>query len=325
MPLFKNKQEFYEKYRSEIGNLSAKFTGYIVTITQQRIKDYLCQFELNDKPVGLKLLQNIDYYSNERISHLTKQLGGVLKNETNQSFTDVYFCPTDSSSGSSTDVIINKFRNFMGMNDSKYNHKFIHAYDLEKFVLELDIQIENLSEKISSIQNISDADISDIERQDKIADLEQQILILRQQSLEENRKTIVFIDDYVGSGQSFKCFWATIGSYYNIKYRYILAVLVGHEQGITSIKSDIPIEIILPNKPIPLYAKIFHNENTKLTIDEKKTIQKYCDRMKFPPKHKYGFMDTQSMVVIYARSPNNILPILYGGANNWWPLFPRRI
>ena len=325
MTLFKSKQEFYTKYGEQIGTLRTKFEGYLVTITKQRIKDYLCQFALNDKPAGLKLLQKVDYYSNERINHLTKQLGGILKKETNKKFDDVYFCPIDASSGSSTDAIIRKLRNFMGMDYEKYDEKFIHVSDLESFAIGPEIQITNLHEYIMHIQNLSDDDISDNERNSKINDLKSQISILQNELKHSNPKTIVFVDDYIGSGNSFKDFWSQIGSYYNENNNYVLATLIAHQQGISSIKSNIPIKIISPTKPIPITAKIFHSKNKQFTKIEKKIIKKYCDQLGFSTQNKYGFMDTQSMTVIYERSSNNILPILYAKTDNWIPLFPRTI
>ena len=323
MSNFKTKEEFYRKYNDQIGTLRSKFEGYLVTITQKRIKDYLCQFALEDKHTGLKLLQHVDYYNNERISRLTKQLGGKLKKNTNNQFDDVYFCPIDSSSGSSTDMIIRKLRNFMKMDSVKYDEKFIHVSDLSDFAIGPEVHITNLRERINHILNLSDDDISDLERSSQIADLREQIKDLQSQST-QSAKTIVFVDDYIGSGNSFKNFWSRIGTYYNENHKYVLATLIAHQQGINSITSEIPIQI-LTTKSIPLSAKIFHSQNTHFTKNEKITLKKYCNALKFPSAHRYGFMDTQSLVVIYERSSNNILPILYANAKKWSPLFPRTI
>ena len=325
MTSFKNKQEFYDKYGGEIGTLRTRFEGYLITITKKRIKDYLCQFALEDKPTGLKLLQKVDYFNNERISHLTKQLGGILKKETNKKFNNVYFCPIDVSSGSSTDTVIRKLRNFMGMDSEKYDDKFIRVSSLGNFAIGPEIQISNICEQIMHTHNLSDDDITNDDRKSKIDNLNSQINSLQEEIKQTPPKTIVFVDDYIGSGKSFKDFWAQIGSYYNENHNYILATLIAHQQGISSIKSDIQIKIVSPTKPIPLSAKIFHSKNKQFTKSEKETIQKYCDQLEFPTQDKYGFMDTQSMAVIYERSSNNILPILYAKTDNWAPLFPRTI
>ncbi len=325
MTFFKNKQEFYDKYNGEIGSLRTKFEGYPLTVTKQRIKNYLCQYDLIDKPIGLKLLQKIDYYSNERITNLTKQLGGILKKKTNNKFENVYFCPIDVSSGSSTDTIIRKLRNSMGMDSEKYNDKFIHVSDLENFALDPENQISTIREKINHIESLPNDDISELERDAQINDLYSQIHLLEIEIIPLQPKTIIFIDDYIGSGNSFKSFWSRIGTYYNENNNYILAPLIAHQQGIKSIKSDIPIKIISPTKPIPITSKIFHNKNNTFTKNEKLIIKKYCDKMGYTLQNRYGFMDTQSMVVIYERSSNNVLPILYDTKNNWTPLFPRKI
>lgn len=323
MARFNSKEEFYTKYNGQIGTLRSKFEGYFVNVTQKRIKDYLCQFTLEDKPTGLKLLQKIDYYNNERISRLTKQLGGKLKKMTNRQFNNVYFCPVNSSSGSSTDTIIRKLRNLMKMDDNRFDEKFIYVSDLGNFSLGPDVDIANIQDRINHILNLSDDDISDLERNSQIHDLREQIKSIKKQSKELSSKTIIFVDDYIGSGNSFKEFWSQIGTYYNPNHNYILATLIAHKQGIDSITSDIPIKIITPTKPIPISGKIFHNKNTTFTKNEKKILKKYCNDLGFPSQNRYGFMDTQSMVIIYERSPNNILPILYANTGKWVPLFPR--
>lgn len=324
MSRFKTKEEFYTKHGSQIGDLSSKFEGYLVRVTQKRIKDYLCQFELEDKRTGLKLLQKIDYYSNEKISRLAKQLGGKLKRITNRRFDDVCFCPTDPSSGSSTDTIIRKLRNSMGMEHEKYDEKFIRVSDLGSLAPDPEVDIANIREQIDHIRNLSDDDISESERNSQIADLTDRMTVLQNNSGQSFPKTIVFVDDFIGSGRSFRGFWQRIGTFYNENHRYVLAALIAHQQGIDSITAETPIQVIT-TKPIPTQAKIFHNRNTTFTKNEKNILKKYCNGMGSKPADRYGFGDTQSLVVIYERISNNTLPILHAKTENWTPLFPRTI
>ena len=79
MVSFQSATEFYEEYQDKISTLKAKFEGYTVEISEKRIQDYLCQFELNHKPIALKMLERVDYYSNARTSRLIKKLGNKLK------------------------------------------------------------------------------------------------------------------------------------------------------------------------------------------------------------------------------------------------------
>ena len=172
--------EFYEKHRDKIGTLERKFSGYIIEISKKRIRDYLCQFELNHKPAALKMLEKINYYSNARVSTLSKKLGGQLKKTTNGTFENVYFCPINSSSGSSTGVMIHKLRNYRGLNASKHDTKFIYVADLQDFALDPQSEILNLQEKIAHIKNLPNGIIS--EHHKKIAGIESQITSLEKKS-----------------------------------------------------------------------------------------------------------------------------------------------
>ena len=325
MTSFTSETEFYERYKDRIGNLKTQFEGYIATISKKSIRNYLCQFELGHKPVALKMLEKIDYYSNDRTSQLTKQLGGKLKKVTNSTFENVYFCPTKSSSGSSTDVVIRKLRNFMGMNASRYDEKFVYVTNLEKFAIGPESKIANLKEDIMRIKSLPDEEISDRKRDAQTHDIELQITSLEKESRIASRKTIIFVDDYIGSGESFRKLWAEIGSYYNENNDYILACLVAHQQGVSAIRSDTPVKIVTATKPVLASDKVFHSKNKKFTIDEKNILKSYCDKMGLLQEHRYGFRDTQSLVIMYEGAANNVLPILYHKNNNWSPLFPRTL
>ena len=324
MPPVNNKQQFYEKHNSEISNLCEKFEGYMIPITKDRIKDYLCQFELNDKAAGLKLLQKVDYYSNARVSSLVNELGMKLRELTNQNFNNVYFCPTNHSSGSSADTIIRKLRNFLQLGNRRYDSKFIYISDLGQIIENIVVKISLLEDEIQRIESLPDDAISKTVRRQQISELKSEIEDLECERIRSPPKTIIFVDDYVGSGNSFKEFWYNIGTLLNENCKFIFAVLIAHQQGKESIEDELPIKLIMPTMPIPHNNKIFHNENPMFTEDEKITIKKYCDSLGLPDRIKYGFMNTQAMVVIYERTPNNTLPILHARTKKWEPLFPRQ-
>ena len=321
MVSFQSTTEFYEECQDKISTLKAKFEGYTVEISKKRIQDYLCQFELNHKPIALKMLEKVDYYSNARTSRLTKKLGNKLKRATSNTFEDVYFCPINRSSGSSTSVVIQKLRNYTGMNASRHDNKFIFVVDLERFALDPQSEISNLQEEIAHINNLPNDVIS--ESGVKISNIQSQIASLEERSRDTPKKTVVFVDDYVGSGRSFCKFWAEIGSYHNENNDYILACLVAHQQGISIIESETPVRVVTATVPLSNSERVFHSTNKKFTDGEKNILKSYCDRMKSKPQDRYGFMDTQSLVIMFAGSANNVLPILYSNKNNWLPLFPR--
>jgi len=271
-----SKYQFIQDNWEKIEDLEEKFVGYLKPVSASKIEKFLRQFKKEDMPAALKLLENIDYYDNDRTSQLTNQLGRLIKNRTNNDLDQVYFCPTDSSSGSSTDMIIRKLRNELRLDAGIHNDKFIRPSELGDF------------------------------------------------ALDDEPKTIVFVDDFIGSGRSFLGFWGRISAGYNDIHNYFLATVVAHQQGIKLIRKNSPIKIITSMEPIPNSEKIFSIANKEFSKDEKEILKKYCEFVETRDHFKYGFDNTQSSVIFYERSSNNILPILYSRKNGWFPLFPRR-
>lgn len=301
-----------------------KFEGYLKPVTRNVIEQFLRGFETQDIGVALKLLQHVDYYSNDRTSQLIRPLAKKIKAKTNTKLENVFFSPTDFSSGSSTDLIIRKLRNDLRLEDDKFAPMFIrHVQDLSNFAITEKDQIENLKAQINAIENRHDYSESNTRYKEQIRGLQLQISDLEVQQIKSTAKTIVFVDDFIGSGKSIVDFWDTVSPYYNEDHQYYLAVLVAHKQGIENIKANTPIEIICATNPLPYSKKVFHADNTDFDENEKNVLKKYCDKMKFSQENRYGYRNTQSLVIFYERASNNILPILYSRKNKWPAPFPR--
>ncbi len=316
--------QFIQTSRNRIKALVKKFEGYLKPVNQTAIIQFLKAFESEHSPTGLKLLENVDYYSNDKTSKLILPLIRAIKKKTNNTLDNVYFCPTDESSGSSTDTIIRKLRNELRLEDKTYDFMFIKNFSsLVDFSVNIEDKIYSIQGQISAIENLPDIASEMDGRKITIEQLNLEIGDLEIERIQSEEKNIIFVDDFIGSGASFVDFWEDIGPMYNEKHHYYLASLVAHKQGIEHIKANTPLDIIVATKPIPYTKKIFHDKNKIFKKEEKKIIKKYCDDMGFSKKHRYGFNNTQSLVVFYERSSNNILPILYSRKNGWPAPFPR--
>lgn len=134
--------------------------------------------------------------------------------------------------------------------------------------------------------------------------------------------TFVFLDDYIGTGNSAIETWGLIQGSTNYTDKYKLAALVATEGGITNIKNLAPSLKIICNKKVLNIEKVCGPQNGIFTKNEKEIIKKYCERV--DPKHPLGHKNTQSMTIFYRRVSNNVLSILqYKMNSSWHPLFPR--
>ena len=141
-----------------------------------------------------------------------------------------------------------------------------------------------------------------------------------------DKQTIVFVDDFIGSGRSLFKAWEFLKFWENDYHDYVFGVLVGYADAITKLKKETygRFDIIAINE-LPVNSKAFHEDNEYFSDDEKDVLKHYCEKIPSSKKeHTYGYMDTQSLVIFQERAPNNSLPILHS-KNNWEPLFKRLI
>jgi len=237
--------------------------------------EFLRQF-YTDQELALKFLESIQYFTRNRTMGLIRQLRELIRTETNQTLTNIYFCPMNMSSGSSSDWVLNDLRHALRMNVHRYDSQFIYPSNLVEF-----------------------ADNAD-------------------------PRTVVFVDDMIGSGKTVTDFWLNVRQNPNPNNQYYVATLLGYQSSIQHIETEEPdLQVITAEAPMPESAKIFHSSNTDFTNNEKEILKRYCRNVSSSEENAYGFRDTQSMVVFYTRAPNNALPILYSKRNGWFPLFPR--
>jgi hypothetical protein len=144
--------------------------------------------------------------------------------------------------------------------------------------------------------------------------------------LEDTPKTrfFVFLDDYVGTGDSALKTWTNIQADTNDTDRYILATLVATEEALARIKKLTPDLKVVYGRRIKTTCKVFHPQNKMFTSDEKAIIRNYCTRAN--PINPTGYGDIQSLVVFYQRVADNVIPVLNWFSDGVWePLFPRTI
>lgn len=143
-------------------------------------------------------------------------------------------------------------------------------------------------------------------------------------STEQQHKTIFFVDDFIGSGDTIIQSWGRVQIWENDNHIYFVGALVAYQDAIERIEEETGhhFEIVAPTK-LPITSRAFHNNNTVFTEEEKKILKKYCEILPNKKEHRYGHRNGQSLVIFSEMAPNNALPILHQKSDKWIPLFPR--
>lgn len=137
---------------------------------------------------------------------------------------------------------------------------------------------------------------------------------------------IVFLDDFVGSGNQVVTFWTNIkhhldGSKKTPKTIYL--GLAGFESGKRNIQEKTGIVIELGYQLTDLDQAfsptgIFDYYEAQ---NAKDVMEKYGTSLF--PEHPLGYAKSQALVAFFYNTPNNTLPIFWSAKNNWFPLFER--
>lgn len=325
MPPTKVQRNFLNDNWPRIEAVENMCVGYGPSISSHRISYFLTKnFKEEHMDLILRLLENIDYYDNNRTVQLVNQLGEIIKGNTNQNFDDVIFIPIEDSTGTSSDWIIKKFRNQMGLGGHEHADKFPRNYNLGQLTTNTTaVDISNLETRKKAINNLPNEEANNEENLVNLEEIDQKIAKL-QQSNDVLPKTIIFVDEFIGSGTTVLEFLTNAGSWYSDDHDYYVATLCSHEKGIQKIQNyHIELDTITVMNELPDSAKLFHPTNDLFSIGEIGILKKYTHEAASKTIYHYGYKNTQSNIIFYERASNNILPILYSEENNWYPLFKR--
>lgn len=144
--------------------------------------------------------------------------------------------------------------------------------------------------------------------------------------LTEN-STVVFLDDFLGTGNQATQVWTTVVEPLDIKSKcnFVYATLVAYREGIEHIKektgfSSLAVDVLDDSdRPFSSANRIFATEPERIAAE--KLVEKYGDRLY--PNHPFGYRRTQGLVGFFYSTPNNTLPIFWSAQAGWKPLLAR--
>ncbi len=143
----------------------------------------------------------------------------------------------------------------------------------------------------------------------------------------EKVKTIVFLDDFIGSGEYISKikleYIQNIHPKFKNNIQFIFACMVGYKQGIDVVADNLFKPCIA--KEIPYSHQPLHKESIIYSQEEKMRAEQVLYQYNKPlkPNHPFGYGNIQGLVSFFFATPNNTFPMFWSSNDNWIPLFPR--
>lgn len=167
--------------------------------------------------------------------------------------------------------------------------------------------------------------------------VERSNLFEQMQGMNENPRALVFVDDFVGTGQSAKEYFddvfKEVGREVSKRnWQVFFIAVIGFQKAKKELidhcaASGIPITIHFCDT-LDEESRCFQ-ENSEIFPDpiERKTAKDVVLQigLQLEPKWPLGYKDSQALVVFDDTCPNNTIPILWAHSlkGNWTPLFRR--
>jgi hypothetical protein len=153
--------------------------------------------------------------------------------------------------------------------------------------------------------------------------------------LQSNVRAVLWVDDFIGTGRTILTQFeenrdelARLQKQYSL--RYFVGALAGLQESQAMIEDALSKQGIRVSVRIcePLSAKdqCFSPDSRFFESDEERLRAKRIaedNGRRIVPRHPLGFGDCGTCVVFERSCPNNNLPVLWGNANDWKPIFPR--
>lgn len=284
--------------QKEINNLSQSWPPYRgVQITNTEIRSWLEQFgDFEEQRSIFKILENIKFYKISEIRDKMTDLFIEVRKEITKREKSRFI---ESGKRKRDDILISYLDRNPIKSGAEYAKIFAEANNIYK---DNSTNPDKLESKLQELKNIN---------------------------------AVVFIDDFMGSGNSII---ENLESILNDNKKFlidndiliIIGVITGFEEAKHKVmdfvkKYDLQIIIKLLD-PLNKSDKCFDNDSSIYPKQiEREKSKLICSKIGvvLEKKHPLGYYDCQARVVFPTTCPNNSLPILWKETDNWKPLFKR--
>lgn len=134
--------------------------------------------------------------------------------------------------------------------------------------------------------------------------------------------TVIFVDDFSGSGDQFVTRWETTRELIASEARIFLFLAAVTARALTRL-SDIEDVKVEAGHEIATHQNVLSQECETFSAEEKVVVLSYCKRA--DRRNPKGWKDCGLLLVISRKTPNNSLPILHARSRRWTPLFPHQL
>jgi len=122
---------FFDDNNQIIRRLVQKFTGYPINIDAETLREWIRQFEEEDWPLALKLLDWIDYYDNARVCRELQDFYRQIQTR-GSDINNSYFVPF-CYAGHSGEIILERFRYANNLKAQRFDGRCVHVSGLNLF------------------------------------------------------------------------------------------------------------------------------------------------------------------------------------------------
>ncbi len=297
--LRKKYEEQLRVKHDEINHLIQNWNSYKgKEITTDCVREWLSQFEsIENQRYAFKLLENIKFYTNNEIRERTEELFIEVKKEIRKS--NEQYLSVKASERKTSGIIVSYLDNNPVKSGAEYAKIFVEKNNIYKGY---STTPEKISKKISESENID---------------------------------AIVFIDDFIGTGNSIiENLKPILQQNEELLVEKGILIIIGVITGfleakhkviefIKKQKVNISIKIMVPldnkDKCFDDYSLIYPQR-----IERDKALMVFRNiGTKLERKNPLGYGDCQATVIFPNTCPNNTLPILWKETKDWKPIFKR--
>ena len=147
---------------------------------------------------------------------------------------------------------------------------------------------------------------------------------------QEEIKSLIVIDDFLGSGDTAVRFWDGDSSIQELResdptINFYYLVLLAMEQGIKNVEDNTDF-CVIPAQIFSGQYRVFSDKSAIMPEDIRSVAKDICKgygEILEDKRDALGYKNSQALVGMHHNIPNNTLPIIWS-KNNWHPIFPRK-
>ena len=135
------------------------------------------------------------------------------------------------------------------------------------------------------------------------------LLELQERLFKLENAMVVFLDDFIGTGQQMSNYWRDVISQYVPEYLPLyLAVAAAFPEGVRRIENETPFTVLIAH-PLSSRHQLLGERNTRFTTFQKRTLRRYCEKWENRP---LGFGGIGALVSFLHGTPNNAPSVIRG-------------